>query len=239
MDAAWRRSVLYCSALILAVCVGISWQDALASHDCRASPTPGVNWQDCDKKLIQLQGRDLSGANLFGVDFTSTDLRNTNLLAANLEKATLVRASLAGSTANGARFARIEAYRTDFSRMDAQGASFISAELQRSNFQQATLADADFTKADLGRAQFDDAEIGGSHFSLANLARADFRGATFSGPVDFDRAFFFLARIEGINLASATGLAQWQIDMACGDHGTVLPVGLTKPETWPCEFQQE
>jgi uncharacterized protein YjbI with pentapeptide repeats len=236
---AWRRSALFGSALLLAAGVGVSSQDALASHDCRTGPTPGVNWQDCDKKLIILKGKDLSGANLSGVDFTSTDLRNANLLAANLEKATLVRASLAGSAAKGARFVRIEAYRTDFSQMDAQGAIFVSAELQRSNFQKAKLADVDFTKADLGRAQFDAAEISGSRFSLTNLARADFRGATFAGPVDFDRAFFFLARIEGVDLAAATGLAQWQVDMACGDDGTLLPAGLSKPAAWPCQFQQE
>ncbi|MER9923589.1 pentapeptide repeat-containing protein, partial [Mesorhizobium sp. M0048] len=99
-----------------------AWQNAAAAQNCDAAATPGVNWQECDKKLLILDGQDLSGANLFGVDFTSTDLRNTNLRAANLEKATLVRASLADSTAKGARFDRIEGYRTDFSRMDAQGA---------------------------------------------------------------------------------------------------------------------
>ncbi|TIN21518.1 pentapeptide repeat-containing protein, partial [Mesorhizobium sp.] len=109
-------------------------------------------------------------------------------------------------------FDRIEAYRTDFSRMDAQGAVFASAEMQRSNFQDANLTNVDFTKAELGRAQFHDADISGSRFSFANLARADFRGATFTAPIDFD---LFLTRIEGVDLSNSAGLSQWQLNMAC------------------------
>ena len=234
---ACRKSIL-CFSLLLPVFIGLSWQQALAD-DCQALPTAGINWQDCDKTRLMLRGSDLGGANLVGANFSYTDLRENNLAGANLEKATLVRASLAGSTAKGAHFARIEAYRTDFSGMDAPGANFQNAELHRSNFQKAKLADADFTKADLGRSQFDGAELGGNRFSLAILARADFRGATFAKPADFDHAFFFLARIEGVDLAAATGLIQWQVDMACGDDKTVLPAGLTKPKTWPCNFEQE
>jgi uncharacterized protein YjbI with pentapeptide repeats len=235
-----RRTRAYgASGLVLAVCIVLAWQNAAAALNCDAAAAPGVDWQDCDKKLLILKGHDLGGANLLGVDFTSTDLRNSNLLAANFEKATLVRASLADSTAKGARFDKIEAYRTDFSHMDAQGAVFTSAEVQRSNFQDANLTNVDFTKAELGRAQFHDADISGSRFSFANLARADFRGATFTTPIDFNGAFLFLTRIESLDLSNSSGLSQWQLNMACGDARTELPSGLTRPENWPCQFQKE
>ena len=226
-------------ALLLTALFALSCHAAAAAPDCQSEAAPGVDWQECQKKLLILKGSDLSGANLFGVDFTSTDLRNTNLLAANLEKATLVRASLADSDAKGAKFDRIEAYRTDFSRINAQGAVFASAEMQRSNFDGANLADVDFTKAELGRAQFSGADITGSRFSLANLARADLRTAKFTGPIDFANAFFFLTRIEGVDLSNATGLAQWQIDMACGDNATKLPAGLAAAQAWPCQFEND
>jgi uncharacterized protein YjbI with pentapeptide repeats len=215
-----------------------SWTGARAD-DCRSSPVPGIDWQGCDKKLLMLGGSNLEGAKLLETDFTTTDLRGANLAGADLEKAKLVRASLAGATAKGTRFARVEAYRTNFSGIEAPDASFESAELQRSNFAEAKLSNVNFTKADLGRSQFDGADIGGSRFSLANVARADFRAAAFSAPVDFERAFLFLARIEGADLSAATGLVQWQVDMACGDDKTVLPAGLTKPAQWPCKFQQD
>ncbi|CAN7208978.1 pentapeptide repeat-containing protein [Rhizobium sp. LjRoot254] len=234
---AFMKSTLSVS-LVISGLLGFSWTNALAD-DCREAPTPGINWQECDKKLLMLGGSNLEGAKLVGTDFTTTDLGNANLLGANLEKAKLLRASLAGSTAKGARFVRAEAYRTDFTGIGADDANFESAELQRSNFKDAKLSNVNFTKAELGRSQFDGAEVGGSHFSLTNLARADFRGAHFSGPVDFDRAFFYLTRIEGVDFSAATGLSQWQLDMACGDDKTVLPSGLKKPDQWPCKFQQE
>ena len=209
---------------------------ASAKPVCSAAPAPGVDWTECDKKVIILSGSDFNGATLVGTDFTSTDLRDSNLLAANFEKATLVRASLAGSKADGAKFNRIEAYRTNFSRMSAQGATFASAEMQRSNFTGAKLVNVDFTKAELGRAEFADAEISGAKFSLANLARADFTKARFETPLDFANSFLFLTRIEGIDLSAATGLAQWQIDMSCGDGSTKLPEGLKPASSWPCKF---
>ena len=207
----------------------------IAEHVAR----PGVDWQECDKKLLILRGEDLSGANLFGVDFTLTDLRDTKLSGANLEKASLLRASLAGSKVAGARFNRVEGYRTDFSRTDAEGAMFASAELQRANFGRAKLTNVDFTKAELGRAQFHDAEITATQFAFANLSRADFRRSNFSASVNFYRAVFFLARIEGVNLSASSGLSQEQIDAACGDDNTILPSGFARPEHWPCDFQQE
>ncbi|NKN34926.1 pentapeptide repeat-containing protein [Agrobacterium sp. a22-2] len=234
----YRKAILQ-SVLMLAALFGCSWQEALAANECRVSPTPGINWQNCDKKLLMLNGSDLGGANLTEADFTSTDLRDSNLAGAIFEDAVLVRASLARSKAQGANFSGIEAFRTEFGGMDAPGAVFVSAELSRSNFTKANLADTDFRKADLGRSQFDGADVSGSRFSLANLARTDFRQAAFAKPVDFDRAFMFLTRIEGVDLSAATGLTQWQLDMACGDDATVLPTGLKKAASWPCKFQQE
>jgi uncharacterized protein YjbI with pentapeptide repeats len=218
--------------------VGLSFfaTGAASAANCSAAAAPGVDWSECGKKVIILSGSDLNGATLVGTDFTSTDLRDSNLMTANLEKATLVRASLAGAKAEGAKFDRIEAYRTNFSGMHAQGATFASAEMQRSNFANAVLVNVNFTKAELGRADFTGADITGTKFGLANLARADFSKAKFSGPIDFANSFLYLTRIEGLDLSASTGLAQWQIDMSCGDANTKLPSGLTPSAQWPCEF---
>ena len=227
-------------ATLAAAAVGVflAFLSAIASAapNCSASAAPGVDWTDCDKKIIVLSGSDFSGATLVGADFTSTDLRDTNLMTANLENAALVRASLAGSHAEGAKFDRIEAYRTNFSGINAKGATFASAEMQRSNFANAVLVDADFTKADLARADFTGADITGAKFAFANLARADLSKAKFSGSLDFANSFLFLTRIEGVDLSAATGLVQWQIDMSCGDGDTKLPDGLKASPSWSCQF---
>ncbi|MBL8576630.1 MAG: pentapeptide repeat-containing protein [Mesorhizobium sp.] len=240
----WRRVALRTSlgststvkAALMMVASLMALSVAEAAPDCQASAAPGIDWTGCSKKVIVISGSDLNGATLVETDFTSTDLRDSNLMAANFEKATLVRASLAGSQAQGAKFDRIEAYRTNFSGLLAKGSTFASAELQRSNFTNANLVDVDFTKADLGRADFTGADITGSRFALANLSRADLSKVQFSGALDFESAFLFLTRIEGQDLSAATGLQQWQVDMACGDAQTKLPTGITAPGNWPCVF---
>jgi uncharacterized protein YjbI with pentapeptide repeats len=206
------------------------------SADCGSMAHPGIDWQDCPKRALIIRESNLSSANLVETDFTSTDLRHSNFDGANLEGATLVRSSLAGSSAKGANFAKVEGYRTDFSGVDAQGSAFINAELQRVEFSGANLAGTSFEKAELGRANFEGADLTGSRFTLANLARADLSMAKFTGPLDFANAFFYLTRLGGLDLGAATGLTQYQLDMACGDAETKLPAGLTAPASWPCEL---
>ncbi|HEV7310813.1 pentapeptide repeat-containing protein [Ensifer sp.] len=205
-----------------------------AAGNCKDSAVAGADWTDCNKKALMLGGSDLQGANLVNTDFTLTDLRGANLTNANLEKATLVRSSVAGATANGANFAKIEAYRCNFAGIAAEKASFVNSELQRANFSGAKLTGTSFEKAELGRADFDKAELTGTKFSHANLSRADLTNTTFTGSIDFQGAFMFLTRIEGVNLSEATGLEQEQVDMMCGDSSTKLPAGLKAPTGWPC-----
>ena len=223
---------------LVAGLLGLPAMEARAD-ECRSAPTAGIDWSRCDKKLLMLGGSDLAGARLVEADLTATDLMKTTLDGADFEKAKLLRASLAGASAKATRFARVEAYRTDFRNLRAAGSTFQGAELQRSDFRGAELTKADFTKAELGRSQFDGADIGGVRFSLANLARADLRGASLSAPLDFDRAFLFLTRLENLDLSTSTGLTQTQLDMACGNDQTVLPAGLTRPKNWPCGFDQD
>ncbi len=228
-----RRSV----ALLLpaaAVCAALA--SPATAADCKGEPAPGIDWTDCNKGNIVLRGANLAGASLSGADFTMTDLRSTTLTEAKLQKATLVRSSLAGAEATGGDFSRVEAYRTSFAGIAASGANFASAELQRADFTSAELSNADFEKAELGRADFEGAVIGGAKFAFANMSRAHLSGATIDAPVDFTGAFLFLTRLEGLDLSTATGLTQAQVDIACGDADTKLPQGLSAPASWPCTF---
>lgn len=208
--------------------------NALRAADCGNVAAPGLDWSKCSKTNIMLQNSDLHGANLAGVHFDSTDLSETNLTSANLEKATLVRAWLKNAHADGANFKKIEAYRSDFSNASVNDASFANAELQRAEFGGAQLAKADFQKAELGRADFNKAVLSGVNFSFANLSRATLSGAVIQGPVSFSGAFLYLTRIEGLDLSNATGLQQAQLNLACGDNATKLPLWLTAPAAWPC-----
>lgn len=209
-----------------------------SAAQCGSMAEPGLDWSECNKRSIIIPGSNLEGANLAGTDFTGTDLSAANVNAANLEKATLIRASLAEALATKTNFNRIEAYRSNFTKLSAANATFVNSELQRANFTQADLSSANLAKAELGRAIFQKANLSGVNFSLANLSRADLTGATIEGKLNFDKAFMFRTRIEGLDLSSSTGLQQAQLDLACGDSATKLPQGLIAPANWPCPPEQ-
>jgi uncharacterized protein YjbI with pentapeptide repeats len=209
----------------------------LAAADCSSTASAGIDWGGCNKKNLMLQGGDFQKGNLADTDFTLTNLSQTNLASANLEKATLVRAWFTGADLTKANFSKVEAYRSGFENVKAEGASFAGAELQRANFNGAVLKGVTFEKAELGRVTFKKADLTGANFSLTNLSRADFSGATFSGPISFDRAFMFLTRISGLDLSQATGLEETQIALACGDSKTKLPAGMATPTSWPCDAE--
>ncbi len=203
--------------------------------DCSADPAPRVDWTQCRKRNLILTGSDLTGAKLNETDFTSTDLRGTVLEGADLSKSTLLRSSLSGVKAAGANFEKAVGFRTTFAGTDLSGADFAKSEMQRADFSKAILTDVDFEKSELGRAVFAGADINGTNFRFANLARADLRGAVFTTPLDFTSAYFYRTVIEGVDLSQAVGLAQWQIDMSCGNADTALPPDMKASQDWPCQ----
>ena len=53
--------------------------------ECGSTASPKLDWQECTKKNLMLQGSDLEGANLFSTDFSLTDLSGANVKSANLD----------------------------------------------------------------------------------------------------------------------------------------------------------
>jgi uncharacterized protein YjbI with pentapeptide repeats len=224
--AQWASSI---AVVALAVSLACGGRSAALAADCGSSPEPGLDWSECSKNNIMLDGSNLPGA-----DLSVTGLPNSNLDGAHVEKANVMRAWFTGGTMKKANFSRVQGYRSGFSNVMADGASFASAELERANFAGAKLTGADFQKAELGRANFDKAVLTGTNFTLANLSRANLGGVTLKGPINFDRAFMFLTNVEGVDLSTAVGLQQPQLDLACGDDKTKLPAGVKRPVSWPC-----
>jgi len=220
------------AAAFLVLC--LSAPIPVSAAECGANPKDGIDWTGCRKRNLMIDGSKLNAAMLAEADFTSTDLRKSELSGADLQKSTLVRSMLDNSNAAGANFEKAVGFRTSFVQADLSGAKFGKSEMQRADFTSANVTNVDFEKSELGRAIFTDATIDGAAFRFANLARADFRGAKFSSALDFEGAYFYRTRIEGVDLSKAVGLMQWQVDLACGDDATLLPEGVGKPESWPC-----
>lgn len=86
-------------------------------------------------------------------------------------------------------------------------------KLSRADFSSAVLTDARFTGSILRQVQFRNAKLHNSDFTRADLSGADFSGADLSGA----------------DLETASGLTAAQLEDACGDARTKLPIGLSVP----------
>lgn len=82
----------------MVVAVSLSGSPLMAAS-CRADAMAGIDWRECNKRLLMLGGSNLDLAMLYGTDFTYTDLRGSSLKGANLEKAKLIRTALGGEPA--------------------------------------------------------------------------------------------------------------------------------------------
>ena len=201
---------------------------------CDEQARPGVQWEDCRKRNLIMQGTDFSGANMARSDLSSSDLRQIKLNKADLQKANLTRASLMGAEAKNVNFTGVSGNRIDFSEGNYSNSVFLKAEISRANFKNSDLSNADLSKAELSRVTFVAANLSGVNFNFSSLARADLRNSTFEEPFSLKGAFLYRARIEGLDLSNVKGLAEWQVEMACGDENTKLPAGISRPQNWPC-----
>lgn len=203
---------------------------------CTDTAAPSVNWENCRKRNLIMDSFNFSGANFTKADLSASDLRNSTLAKAIFFKTNLVRASLSGSNAEEANFESVVASRTDFSKGNYKNANFVKAEISRSNFSNSDLENAKMSKADFSRVNFINANLKGVNLAYSNISRANLTGASIDENFSLEGSFMFLTRIEGLDLSSSKTLQQWQIDMACGNKTTVLPEGLSAPDTWPCDF---
>ncbi len=95
------------------------------------------------------------------------------------------------------------------------------------------------SKADFSRVNFSNANLKGVNLSFSNISRANLSGTLIDENFSLEGSYLFLTRIEGLNLSALKGLAQWQVNMACGNDNTQLPDGLTQPTSWPCKFETD
>lgn len=123
-----------------------------------------------------------------------------------MERLPLAHAVLAGARLDGARL--------DHSTLS--GAKLSAAALAGASLRGVDLSGADLDGANLRNADLSGARLTGARASGAVLAGADLSRADLSG-----------ANLSGVDLRDARGLTHRQVDAACGDSTTRLPVGLS------------
>jgi uncharacterized protein YjbI with pentapeptide repeats len=137
---------------------------------------------------------------------------------ADFRDAELFRAVLIGARGIGTIFTK-----ANLNEIHAPNTQFHHAQ-----FNEATMETANLVAADLHESNFTHANL-----AHANLQEANLRGATLSGAdltgAQLDTADLHRATLHGANLASVRGLTQTQLNTACVDEHTTIPMGLSRP----------
>ncbi|MGB0906538.1 MAG: pentapeptide repeat-containing protein [Maricaulaceae bacterium] len=173
-------------------------------------------------------GSKFNRSNLSGGNFDRTDLSNAqftkaflarvegdtvNMAEANLLGATLIEAKLNESILSKTDLRRSDLTRSSFTNSDFTDANLSGAIGVEVNFTGSRFENARFDHMNLQNAKLDEAVLIGVKFGDAILHGATMKGAIFTGA----------------DLSSVRGLKQSQLDVACGDTDTHLPIGLSVP----------
>ena len=134
---------------------------ARAAVTCSASPSPGVDYFECN-----LAGADFSGADLSGADFQGATVTGANLQGANLTDASLRLANFTGS---------------DFTDADLSDSYSPRADFTNAIFTDANLTGDTFTSGNFSGATFSGATFSGTLLSGVDLAGAQLSGADLAG----------------------------------------------------------
>jgi len=154
---------------------------------------------------------NLFRANLADQWLGNADLKGANLTFSNLAGVMLGLANLSGADLTGA----------NLSGADLNGANLSSAYLGVAKLSGAHLDFAKLTGTFLGGANLSGSNLTGTDLTNANLANAHLNGAKLTG------ATLTNANLANADLGDADGLAQQQLDTACGNAQTRLPPNLT------------
>jgi len=165
-----------------------------------------------------LSGGNFNGSNLTGSHFRkallySVEGQNVNMNGADLQDATLTEAKLGNSIFIG----------SNFRRADLTRGQFQDGDFRKTSFERATATDANFQNGNFSEAKLD-------HINLhkATLDGGNFTGVTFGNAIMLD-ATMMAAVLTDADLSMTQGLKQEQLNAACGNMNTKLPLGLSVP----------
>ena len=182
---------------------------------------------------VQMSSGSCSGCDLSNKAMNGIRLNNANLSKSNFNNSNLSGGSLDGSDMSDANFRGALMYRVTGDRVTMPRAIFEDATLTEANLPNAKFSEANLARANLARAVFSGTDFSGAKFDNADLTDVQFQGGQFHN-TDFGNAILIDAKLDranfsGANMSRAQGLKQAQLDVACGNEKTRLPVGLSLP----------
>ena len=130
--------------------------DRSAFAACSDPSGPGVDWSECVKIGIKLDGADLSNANLRGLLLSGSTVTDTSFNGADLSDARFASTDLTGS---------------DFSNANLMRTTFTTVKLTRTIFHNAKINISTATNVDATDADFSNAEISNSMQFMMRFCR--------------------------------------------------------------------
>ncbi len=162
---------------------------------------------------IQMSSGSCAGCDLSNKSMNGVHLNNANMAGSSFNNSNLSGGRLDNSDLSGAHFRSALMYRVQGAGVKMPRAILEDATLTEANLPDAKFAEANFSRADLSRAVFTNTDFKGARFDQTILSDAVLDGADLSGA----------------DLFTSQGLKQAQLDTACGDMRTRLPVGMSVP----------
>lgn len=162
---------------------------------------------------IQMSSGSCAGCDLSNKAMNGVHLNNAHMAGSLFNNSNLSGGRLDNTDLSDAHFRSALMYRVQGAGVKMPRAVLEDATLTEANLPNAKFAEANFSRADLSRATFTNTDFTGAHFDRANLTDTNINGADFSGA----------------DLSTSQGLKQAQLDTACGDMKTRLPVGFSLP----------
>jgi len=128
----------------------------------------------------------------------------------------------------GASCGACDLFQIDLAYQNISGRSFAGSRVRQANLTIAIADRTDFSGANLSLTNMFGMRATRANFTGANLSGASLVGAHFGG-ARMNGAILTGANASGAELSEAVGLTQDQLNTACGDGSTTLPVGMTIP----------
>jgi uncharacterized protein YjbI with pentapeptide repeats len=134
---------------------------------------------DRDKRIVALDGADLSGAELSGsgakfceANLVGADLSKANLIGAELTQTDLSSANLSMANLLYAKLTETNLYATNMIRANLNGANLIGTNLRGAFLMESNMQEADLFCANLSDAFLQATNLQGANLSGANLSGA-------------------------------------------------------------------
>ncbi len=193
-------------------------------------------------------GCDLSGKDMPGMVLRDANFAGSTFNRSNLSGGRVYKSDLSSAHFKKAFLVRVTGEYVNFDNSDMQDVTMVETKLHQSVFSNTNLSRADLGRSEFTHSNFDGANLtsasapqanfAGSHFVGANFEHANLQGAQFTesilkdvkfGNAMMENAILNGADFSGADLSEAIGLSQAQLDIACGDPETQLPLGLSVP----------